>query len=114
MGAAWLCLCILCRDETTVLALNGLGKVLRANMSTILALPGFNDKWDAICKIASQALMSGRKAVGIAAAQLLTGFLQVRPLLSAELAAAVSRRCVYAWLGQGVASATVVDCCCRC
>lgn len=67
-----------CRDETTVLAFNGLGKVMRAHMTTVLALPGINDKWDETCKIASQALMSGRKSVAVAAAQLLTGFLQVR------------------------------------
>jgi hypothetical protein len=66
-----------CRDETTVLAFNGLGKVMRAHMPTVLALPGINDKWDEVCRIASQALMSGRKSVAVSAAQLLTGFLQV-------------------------------------
>jgi hypothetical protein len=69
---------LFCRDETTVLAFNGLCKVLRAHMTTVLAIPGINDKWDETCKIASQALMSGRKSVAIAAAQLLTGVLQVR------------------------------------
>jgi hypothetical protein len=61
-----------------VLAFNGLGKVMRAHMTTVLAIPGINDKWDETCKIASQALMSGRKSVAVAAAQLLTGFLQVQ------------------------------------
>lgn len=69
-------LCCADRDETTVLAFNGLGKVLRAHISTALALPGFNDKWDETSKIASMALISGRKSVAVAAAQLLTGFLQ--------------------------------------
>lgn len=67
-----------CRDETTVLAFNGLGKVMRANMATVLALPGINEKWDEVSKIASKAMISGRKSVAVAAAQLLTGFLQVR------------------------------------
>lgn len=66
-----------CRDETTVVAFNGLGKVMRAHMPTVLALPGINEKWDEVCKIASQALMSGRKSVAVSAAQLVTGFLQV-------------------------------------
>lgn len=59
-----------------MLAFNGLGKVLRAHMATVLALPGFNDKWDETSKTASMALISGRKSVAVAAAQLLTGFLQ--------------------------------------
>lgn len=71
---------LLCRDETTVLAFNGLGKVLRAHMAAVLAISGFNEKWDEISRIAAQALMSGRKSVAVAAAQLLTGFLQVRTL----------------------------------
>jgi hypothetical protein len=33
---------ILRRDETTVLAFNGLGKVMRAHMTTVLALHGIN------------------------------------------------------------------------
>lgn len=65
------------RDETTVLAFNGLGKVMRAHMSTVLALPRMDEFWNAICAMASNSLMSGRKSVGVAAAQLLTGFLQV-------------------------------------
>jgi hypothetical protein len=63
-----------------VLALNGLGKVLKANMATVLTLPGFDEKWDEICSIAARVLCSGRKSVAVAAAQLLTGFLQVRLL----------------------------------
>lgn len=59
-----------------MLAFNGLGKVLRAHMATVLALPGFNDKWDETSKTASMALISGRKSVAVAAAQLLSGFLQ--------------------------------------
>lgn len=66
-----------CRDETTVLALNGLGKVLKANMGTVVAMQGFDDKWDEMCSISAKMLSSGRKSVAIAAAQLLTGFLQV-------------------------------------
>eukprot|EP00878_Enallax_costatus_P026153 GHUV01028037.1.p1 GENE.GHUV01028037.1~~GHUV01028037.1.p1 ORF type:complete len:438 (+),score=131.56 GHUV01028037.1:185-1315(+) len=64
-------------DETTVLSLNGLGKVLKANMTTILAMPGFDERWDEICSISARMLSSGRKSVAVAAAQLLTGFLQV-------------------------------------
>lgn len=60
-----------------MLAFNGLGKVLRAHTATVLAIPGIHDKWDDVARIASQALMSGRKSVAVAAAQLLTGFLQV-------------------------------------
>ncbi|WIA43332.1 hypothetical protein OEZ86_009826 [Tetradesmus obliquus] len=64
-------------DETTVLALNGLGKVLKAHMATVLTLPGFDEKWDEVCAIAARVLCCGRKAVAVAAAQLLTGFLQL-------------------------------------
>jgi hypothetical protein len=60
-----------------VLALNGLGKVLKANMATVLTLPGFDEKWEEICSIAARVLCCGRKSVAVAAAQLLTGFLQV-------------------------------------
>jgi hypothetical protein len=34
-----------CRDETTVLALNGLTKVLRAHMAAMLATDGWEGKW---------------------------------------------------------------------
>lgn len=60
-----------------MLALNGLGKVLKAHMATVLTLPGFDEKWDEVCAIAARVLCCGRKAVAVAAAQLLTGFLQV-------------------------------------
>lgn len=60
-----------------MLALNGLGKVLKANMSIMTAMPGFDEKWDEICSISAKMLSSGRKSVAVAAAQLLTGFLQV-------------------------------------
>lgn len=46
-------------------------------MVTVLAMPGFDGKWDDICDITAKMLSSGRKSVAIAAAQLLTGFLQV-------------------------------------
>jgi hypothetical protein len=62
-----------------VLALNGLGKVLKANMSTVLTLPGFDEKWNETCSIAARVVCCGRKSVAVAAAQLLTGFLQVGP-----------------------------------
>lgn len=65
------------RDETTVLALNGLGKVLRSNLASILAMAGFAEKWDELMTICTKALTSGRKAVAVAAAQLVTGVLQV-------------------------------------
>eukprot|EP00775_Hariotina_reticulata_P011566 gene11566-11710_t len=63
-------------DETTVLALNGLGKVLKANMATVLGMPGFDEKWDEICGITAKMLGCGRRSVAVAAAQLLTGYLQ--------------------------------------
>jgi hypothetical protein len=66
------------RDETTVLAFNGLAKVLRAHMATAAALPGFDDKWDEVCRIVAHALGCGRRSVAVAAAQLLTSVLQVR------------------------------------
>jgi hypothetical protein len=61
-----------------VLALNGLGKVLRSNLASILAMAGFAEKWDELMTICTKALTSGRKAVAVAAAQLVTGVLQVR------------------------------------
>jgi hypothetical protein len=60
-----------------VLALNGLGKVLRSNLASILAMAGFAEKWDELMTICTKALTSGRKAVAVAAAQLVTGVLQV-------------------------------------
>jgi hypothetical protein len=60
-----------------VLALNGLGKVLKANMATVLGMPGFDEKWDEICGITAKMLGCGRRSVAVAAAQLLTSYLQV-------------------------------------
>jgi hypothetical protein len=84
------------RDETTVLAFNGLAKVLKANLATAMALPGFNDKWDDVCRIAARSLGCGRRSVAVAAAQLLTGILQVSGNARggcAEPAAACVMRC---------------------
>lgn len=66
------------RDETTVLALTGLAKVLRAHLPAIAGLDGFDDKWDELAGIAGKVLAAGRKNVAVAAAQFLTGVLQAR------------------------------------
>ena len=65
------------RDETTVLALNGMSKVLRVHLTGMMQMQGFADKWDELMSICSKVLTSGRKTVGVAAAQLVTGVLQV-------------------------------------
>lgn len=54
-----------------------MGKVLRANLGSLVPLQGFQDKWGELCTTASRALSCGRRSVAIAAAQLLTGVLQV-------------------------------------
>lgn len=68
----------LCRDETTVLALNGLTKVLRAHMASMLATDGWEGKWDDLMGTVAAVLSGGRRAPAVAAAQMLTGVLQVR------------------------------------
>lgn len=92
-----------CRDETTVLAFNGLGKVLKANMATVLGIQGFDEKWNEICSIATKALCCGRKSVAVAAAQLLTGFLQVwlcslRPVQRQYGACSANRAVAFAYV----------------
>lgn len=65
------------RDETTVLALNGIAKVLRSHMGSMLVMEGFDDKWNGLMDICAKVLAHGRKNVAVAAAQLLTGVLLV-------------------------------------
>jgi hypothetical protein len=61
-----------------VLALTGIGKLLRAHLPTVYAMEGFEDKWDELMGITGRVLATGRKNVAVAAAQLLTSVLQVR------------------------------------
>jgi len=63
-------------DETLVLALNGLCKVLRAFLSAIARLEGFAKAWGEVMEVVGMVLYTARKGTAAAAAAMLTTLLQ--------------------------------------
>jgi len=61
-----------------VLAFTGISKLFRAHLHAVYTMDGFEEKWDELMGIGGKVLATGRKSVAVAAAQLLTGILQVR------------------------------------
>lgn len=64
-------------DETLVLALQGMGRLLRAHLPLVAALDGFPAGWQELMLVVESSLAGGRKDTAIAAIGLLTAVLQV-------------------------------------
>lgn len=74
-GCAWLAQW----DETLVLALAGMGRLLRAHLRTLRAvLPRFQDGWQELMLVVESSMAGGRHETAVAAVSLLTTVLQVR------------------------------------
>jgi hypothetical protein len=65
-------------DETLVLALAGMSRLLRAHLRTLLAvLPRFQDGWQELMLVVESSMAGGRHETAVAAVALLTNVLQV-------------------------------------
>lgn len=66
-------------DETLVLALAGMGRLLRAHLRTLLAvLPRFQNGWQELMLVVESSMAGGRHETAVAAITLLTTVLQVK------------------------------------
>lgn len=65
-------------DETLVLALSGMGRLLRAHLRVLLAvLPRFDEGWEELMLVVESSMAGGRHETAVAAVSLLTAVLQV-------------------------------------
>ena len=64
-------------DETLVLSLQGMGRLLRAHMPLLAPLDGFPGAWQELMLVVESSIAGGRKDTAIAAIGLLTAVLQV-------------------------------------
>jgi len=66
-------------DETLVLALQGMGRLLRAHLPVLVKLEGFPAGWQELMLVCESSMAGGRKDTAIAAIGCLTAVLQVGP-----------------------------------
>lgn len=65
-------------DETLVLALAGMSRLLRAHLRTLLAVvPRFGDGWEELMLVVESCMAGGRHETAVAAVALLSNVLQV-------------------------------------
>jgi hypothetical protein len=63
-------------DETLVLALQGMGRLLRAHLPIVAAMDGFAAGWEELMLVVESSMAGGRKDTAIAAIALLSAVLQ--------------------------------------
>lgn len=54
-------------DETLVLCLNGMGRLLRSHLGVLSGLEGFEQRWDALMGFVEHSVLAGSREVGCAA-----------------------------------------------
>lgn len=63
-------------DETVVLSLNGVMRLLRAHMAILSPLEGFDQLWDQLVSFIEESILGGSREVGVAAIASLMNVLQ--------------------------------------
>jgi hypothetical protein len=66
-------------DETLVLSLNGMGRLLRSYLPVLSSLEGFDLRWDSFLAFFESSVVDGNREVAVAAIGSLTAILQVSP-----------------------------------
>ncbi|KAK9834027.1 hypothetical protein WJX81_004391 [Elliptochloris bilobata] len=95
-------------DETLVLALGGMGRLLRAHLPLLAHMPAFSQGWEELMSVVESAVAGGRKEVALAAIAVLTAVLGAHgggPAVSEEM----WRRALRA-AGVGVEAASTPSC----
>ncbi len=69
-------------DETLVLALQGMGRLLRAHLPTVAAMEGFPAGWEELMLVVESSMAGGRRDTAMAAIALLSAVLQACTLSS--------------------------------
>ena len=65
-------------DETLVLALQGMGRLLRAHLPIVAAMEGFPAGWQELMLVVESSMAGGRRDTAVAAIALLSAVLQAR------------------------------------
>lgn len=63
-------------DETLVLSLNGMGRLLRSYLPVLSSLEGFDVRWDSFLAFFESSVVDGNREVAVAAIGSLTAILQ--------------------------------------
>lgn len=96
-------------DETVVVAVGGMARLLRAHLPAIAAMEGMEAGWDELMIVAESSLAGGRKEVAMAAVGLLGGVLGAHGGDDTVVTPAMWRRSMRA-LDVGVEAATSAGC----
>ena len=67
-------------DETLVLALQGMGRLLRAHLPIVAAMEGFPAGWEELMLVVESSMAGGRRDTAMAAIALLSAVLQARTI----------------------------------
>jgi hypothetical protein len=96
-------------DETVVVAVGGMARLLRAHLPAIAAMEGMEAGWDELMIVAESSLAGGRKEVAVAAVGLLGGVLGAHGGDDTVVTPDMWRRSMRA-LDVGVEAATSAGC----
>lgn len=96
-------------DETVVVTVGGMARLLRAHLPAIAAMEGMEAGWDELMVVAESSLAGGRKEVAVAAVGLLGGVLGAHGGDDSVVSPAMWRRAMRA-LDVGVEAATTAGC----
>lgn len=96
-------------DETVVVAVGGMTRLLRAHLPAICSMDGISDGWDELMVVAESSLAGGRKEVALAAIGLLGGVLAAHGRDETIVSPAMWNRALRA-LDVGVEAATSAGC----
>lgn len=96
-------------DETVVVAVGGMARLLRAHLPAIAAMEGMEAGWDELMIVAESSLAGGRKEVALAAVGLLGSVLGAHGADDTVVTSVMWRRSMRA-LDVGVEAATSAGC----
>jgi len=96
-------------DETVVVAVGGMARLLRAHLPAIAGMEGMSAGWEELMMVVEGSLAGGRKEVALAAISLLGGVIGVHGGDDSVVSVAMWRRAMRA-LDVGVEAATSAGC----
>ncbi|KAL4423762.1 hypothetical protein ABPG75_001063 [Micractinium tetrahymenae] len=96
-------------DETVVIALGGMARLLRAHLPAIVGMDRVAAGWEEMMVVVESSMAGGRKEVALAAITLLSAVLQAHGAITDIVSPAMWKRAMRA-LGVGVEAATSPSC----
>jgi hypothetical protein len=96
-------------DETVVVCLVGMSRLMHSQFERMTRMPGFDDGWSELMLVIESSLAGGRKEVALSAMSLLSGLLGDSPEIRSSLSDAMWQRGFRA-IDVGVVAATSGGC----